>query len=119
MTFNSTFKKKTPNFLRRAKLKQGAPKKREGHDKSMMLACRGKCCYIQFEGCKSYEGDETVVAAHRNEGKGMGLKNPDEQTVPACHSCHMELDQGNKYTREEKRKAWNNAYERWIKDRKI
>jgi len=33
-------------------------------------------------------------AAHRNEGKGMGLKAPDCWTFPLCNSCHAEFDQG-------------------------
>lgn len=61
-------------------------------------------------GCgKANEGD--VVAAHRNEGKGAGLKNPDFMWAALCTlKCHYELDQGNKMTREEKRAFWNAAY---------
>ncbi|WP_454760642.1 hypothetical protein [Caulobacter segnis] len=61
-------------------------------------------------GCgKANEGD--VVPAHRNEGKGMGLKNPDFMWAALCTlKCHYELDQGNKWSREEKRAFWNAAY---------
>ena len=47
----------------------------------------------------------------------MGLKVPDEFTVPACHLCHMAYDQGGQMTREEKRAAWNAAFARWSKYR--
>ncbi len=53
--------------------------------------------------------DGTVVAAHRNEGKGMGLKVSDALTAPLCFSCHRDLDQG-KDSREEKRDRWNRAF---------
>ncbi len=61
-------------------------------------------------GCgKSNEGD--VVPAHRNEGKGMGLKNPDFMWAALCNlKCHYELDQGNKMDRDEKRAFWMKAY---------
>lgn len=53
--------------------------------------------------------DGTVVAAHRNEGKGMGLKVSDALVIPLCFTCHRELDQG-KDSREHKRDRWNRAY---------
>ncbi len=54
--------------------------------------------------------DGTVVAAHRNEGKGMGLKNSDALTCSLCYHCHYELDAGNKLTKDQKRDMWNRAY---------
>lgn len=54
--------------------------------------------------------DGTVVAAHRNEGKGMGLKVSDALVAPLCFSCHRYLDQGKDMTREERRDFWNRAY---------
>lgn len=69
-------------------------------------------CYLQVPGVCC--GDTaTVVPAHRNEGKGMGLKVPDKLTVPACHACHYAYDQGADMSREEKRQLWNAAYDRW------
>ena len=53
--------------------------------------------------------DGTVVAAHRNEGKGMGIKVSDALVAAMCYRCHTELDQG-KGTREVKRQMWNQAY---------
>ena len=53
--------------------------------------------------------DGSVIAAHRNEGKGMGIKTAD---LPAalCFRCHAALDQGKDMTRDERRKAWDNAF---------
>lgn len=56
--------------------------------------------------------DGTVVAAHRNEGKGMGLKVSDALCAPLCYRCHFELDQGRMLTREERQDMWNRAYVR-------
>ena len=63
--------------------------------------------------------DGTVVLAHRNEGKGMGLKAPDYWALDLCVVCHTEYDQGRKMSREEKRDFFNQHYpkqvERWLK----
>lgn len=77
--------------------------------------CRGQPCYIRLPGlfCSS---DATVVPCHSNSsqhGKGMGIKAHDEYTVPGCSECHRELDQGKRFTREEKFEFWRLAYERW------
>ena len=53
---------------------------------------------------------ETVCAAHRNEGKCMGIKVSDALVAAMCHSCHTELDNGKTLTREERRAMWNRAY---------
>lgn len=47
------------------------------------------------------EGD--TQAAHRNEGKGMGLKTDDALTAALCTACHSAIDQGKEFTREERR----------------
>jgi len=53
---------------------------------------------------------ETVCAAHRNEGKGMGLKNSDALCAALCVECHVQLDNGKALTKEERRDMWNRAY---------
>jgi nitrite reductase/ring-hydroxylating ferredoxin subunit len=54
--------------------------------------------------------DGTICAAHRNQGKGMGLKNPDSLVASLCHRCHYELDNGKSLTKQEKRYMWDQAY---------
>lgn len=54
--------------------------------------------------------DNTIVAAHRNEGKGMGIKVDDWLVAYLCHKCHYELDNGRDLTRQERRNLWNAAY---------
>ncbi|WP_244828441.1 nuclease domain-containing protein [Caballeronia sp. TF1N1] len=98
--------------LRRSAIKKRSRKPKAGDDKRMRDACRGEPCFMRLPGiCKSHP--DTTVPAHRNEGKGMGLKTPDVYTVPACPACHFEYDQGKRFEREHKRGFWNGAYERW------
>ena len=42
-------------------------------------------------------------AAHRNEGKGMGIKACDSQMMALCVVCHADLDQGGKLDRDSRR----------------
>ena len=99
--------------LQRTAFKRRAPKKRAGHEPKYLAACRGECCFLSFPGCCSYVGDPTVVAAHQNQGKGMGMKVPDVFTIPACHFCHSVYDQSG-MDREFKRAAFDWAYTRWV-----
>ncbi|MFY2608256.1 hypothetical protein [Achromobacter ruhlandii] len=98
--------------LQRAAIKRRSPKKRAGHAPEYTAAIKGECCYLRFPGCKSYPEDPTVVPAHQNEGKGMGLKVHDKFTVPACHFCHALYDQSG-IDREIKRATFDWAYTRW------
>lgn len=81
----------------------------------LLRLVRGQPCYLQLPGlfCSSLA---SVVPCHSNQGKhgkGMGIKADDEFTVPGCSACHRELDQGNRFTREEKFALWDAAYARW------
>jgi hypothetical protein len=58
--------------------------------------------------------DGTIVAAHRNQGKGMGIKVSDALVTPLCYVCHTSLDQGKDLSREERREMWDQAYIRGI-----
>lgn len=50
-----------------------------------------------------------MQAAHRNEGKGMGLKVADHLTAALCQECHHEIDNGRELTREERRARMDKA----------
>lgn len=79
------------------------------------LLCRGEPCYLLLPGIFEHK-KATVVPCHSNQaihGKGMGIKAHDEFTVPGCDACHKELDQGSRFTREEKFAFWNRAFENW------
>jgi len=48
-------------------------------------------------------------AAHRNEGKGMGLKTDDSLTAALCPEHHSEVDQGRSMDRAERRAYMDRA----------
>lgn len=73
-------------------------------NKKLLELCRELPCQC----CNRKDG--TVVAAHRNEGKGMGLKVSDALVASLCYSCHFELDNGKELTKDERRSMWNKAY---------
>ncbi|EBU9317227.1 hypothetical protein DMO52_23160 [Salmonella enterica subsp. enterica serovar Amager] len=47
--------------------------------------------------------------AHRNEGKGMRLKNDDCATAALCPKCHYEIDNGSHLKKEERRRLMDKA----------
>lgn len=48
-------------------------------------------------------------AAHRNQGKGAGMKTDDCWTAALCVECHSEIDQGRDMSRQERREAMDTA----------
>ena len=57
--------------------------------------------------------DGTVVAAHSNQlrdGKGRGIKAHDYRIAALCYTCHHELDQGNKLSKQERVDMWEAAH---------
>lgn len=50
-----------------------------------------------------------VQAAHMNEGKCMGMKQHDCLTAALCPECHAEIDNGRRYTKDERREAMRDA----------
>ena len=79
-------------------------------NKRMLELCRELPCQC----CGRNNG--TVVAAHRNEGKGMGLKVSDALVASLCFECHSEMDNGKTLTKEERRDMWNRAYINTMKE---
>jgi hypothetical protein len=53
--------------------------------------------------CLSCGLEGSTQCAHRNAGKGLGMKACDSQTFPLCVRCHSALDQGGKMDRETRR----------------
>jgi hypothetical protein len=59
----------------------------------------------------------TVVAAHSNQlrdGKGRSMKAHDYRIAALCFTCHSELDQGNKMTKDERIAFWEDAHRNTI-----
>ena len=66
--------------------------------------------------CGNYN-DGTVVAAHSNQlrdGKGKGIKAHDYRSAALCFTCHSELDQGSKMSKDERREMWEEAHRKTI-----
>ena len=77
----------------------------------LLVACRQLPCQL----CEIEDG--TVIAAHSNQladGKGRGIKASDYRVAALCFSCHMDLDQGNKLTKDQRREFWEMAHRRTI-----
>lgn len=53
-----------------------------------------------------------VQWAHRNQGKGMGLKVSPDQTAALCPPCHHEIDNGRDMLRDERRALMDKAISR-------
>jgi hypothetical protein len=61
--------------------------------------------------------DGTVVAAHSNQlrdGKGRGIKAHDYRISALCFTCHSDLDQGNRLSKEERLELWEEAHRKTI-----
>jgi len=54
-------------------------------------------------------GREGTQAAHRNEGKAMGLKTDDCLTAALCPRCHHDIDQGKELDRDQRRSLLDRA----------
>lgn len=57
-------------------------------------------------------------AAHSNQschGKGKSIKASDVFTAALCITCHAELDQGRKLTREQRIDMWGNAWRNTVR----
>jgi hypothetical protein len=55
----------------------------------------------------------TIVAAHSNQlrdGKGRSLKAHDFRIAALCYTCHAELDQGSRMSKEERVNMWEAAH---------
>jgi hypothetical protein len=98
--------------IKRTAMKSRIKKPTVAEGSKYLAACKGERCYMGVI-CGGEASPDIVVPAHRNQGKGMGLKVSNELTLPACHWCHTEYDQGRRFTREEKRDMWNQAYAEW------
>jgi hypothetical protein len=71
-------------------------------------------CYLRFPViCEGGAGEP----AHSNQakhGKGGAMKAHDCFHVPACRPCHVHLDQGGGLTRDERREAWDAAFNEYL-----
>lgn len=65
--------------------------------------------------CQNCGIEGQTQAAHSNwaeHGKGRSIKASDEFVAALCQTCHTELDQGSRLSKEQRRQMWTQAYER-------
>jgi hypothetical protein len=58
-----------------------------------------------------------VVAAHSNQlrdGKGRSIKAHDYRIAALCFSCHSQIDQGSKMSREDRVEIWEMAHRKTV-----
>lgn len=80
--------------------------------KPLLQACRAIPC--QHCGCD----DGTVCAAHSNQsqhGKGKSIKASDIYVASLCFTCHSELDQGSRLSRDERVEMWMTAHRKTVR----
>ena len=65
-------------------------------NKQLLALAKGQSCVE----CGTNDG--TIVAAHSNTGKGMGIKASDATLMFLCYACHFEYDQGKMMTKGER-----------------
>ena len=76
------------------------------------IAREAPSCFIRLRECSGVP----TVPAHSNlqrHGRGFSYKSHDCYVVPACQSCHYEIDSGKNLTREEKEQAFTKALEEY------
>jgi len=59
--------------------------------------------------CVLCEREGMTQAAHRNMGKGLGIKTDDCHTAALCVKCHADLDSGKDLDREQRRSVMDAA----------
>ena len=67
--------------------------------------------------CQHCGSGTMVQAAHTNwgGGKGRGIKADDNLVAALCQTCHWEVDQGTKLSKQERQTMWQAAHEKTIK----
>lgn len=68
-------------------------------------------CTLRIEGVCAGGMGEPCHSNQSRHGKGGAMKAHDHFFAAGCRSCHQELDQGIRFTREEKADIWQRGYE--------
>lgn len=86
------------------------PKRHSAEERRWFALMReiGRCTL-----CGSREG---LQVAHRDYGKGMGMKTKPWETTLLCDGCHRELTDGTQHTRDEKRALMDRAIVNGLSD---
>jgi hypothetical protein len=68
--------------------------------------------------CQLCGSGQNIQAAHTNwgGGKGRGIKADDNLIAALCQECHYKIDQGSKWSRDQRKEAWTLAHTRTVKE---
>jgi hypothetical protein len=68
--------------------------------------------------CQLCGSGQNIQAAHTNwgGGKGRGIKADDNLVAALCLECHYKIDQGSKWSRDQRKEAWTLAHARTVKE---
>lgn len=68
--------------------------------------------------CQLCGNCQYVQAAHTNwgGGKGRGIKADDNLVAALCMECHYKIDQGSKWSRDQRKEAWTLAHIRTVQN---
>ena len=83
-------------------------------DRDLLNLCYEFDCLLNIEGVCTGGTGEPCHANWPEFGKGAGMKAHDCYAVPGCRACHMELDQGSRLTKDERKHIWMRAFLRYL-----
>ena len=72
-------------------------------------------CQLRIPEVCEFSTPNGCEPAHSNQlfhGKGTGMKCHDVYHVAACRSCHVELDNGKRLTKQQRVDYWNDGFAR-------
>ena len=64
--------------------------------------------------CGQGEASEPAHSNASEHGKGMSIKSHDVYWAALCHTCHSQMDQGSRMSRQERRDMWRNAFDKTL-----
>lgn len=70
-----------------------APKSESHRDLTLLQMAHGRPCLLLVPGVCNHRQD-TTVACHENQSKGMAIKASDERSAWGCFACHIWYDTG-------------------------
>lgn len=83
-------------------------------DRALLDLAYQLTCTLQIDGvCEGGPG-EPCHSNQSRHGKGGSIKAHDVFFASGCRACHMQLDQGKRFSREEKAEIWQRAHERTL-----
>lgn len=68
-------------------------------------------CTLRIDGCCTGGPGEPAHSNQSRHGKGGSIKAHDCFVAAACRACHRELDQGRRFSRDEKAELWQRGHD--------